>query len=70
MGRRRRVAYWEVQLTLRDEQGDRRREVWGTFSLDGLPTALEEAFQRAGNENGGVQVIRREGADRAEALSR
>jgi len=64
------VPYWEVQLTLRDEQGDRKREVWGTFPLDGLPAALEEAFQRAGDENGGVQVIRRNGADRAEALSR
>ena len=64
------MAYWEVQLTLRDEQGDRRREVWGTFPLDGLPTALEEAFQRAGDENGGVQVIRRDRVDRPEALSR
>ncbi len=64
------MAYWEVQLTLRDEEGDRRREVWGTFPLAGLPAALEEAFQRAGHENGGVQVIRREGSERAPSLSR
>jgi len=60
------MTYWEVQLTLRDERGDRTRESWGIFPLEKLAAALERAFRRAGRESGGVQVIRRS-SERANA---
>lgn len=52
------MELWEVHLEVREPGGEPRREPYGTFALEDLPSVLPKVLDHARSRGGGVQVRR------------